>query len=189
MHAFRLIMIVVFVLCAAASVRAQEKQYPLLVESEYFTIYAYPGMDGADLLERINFNIFLQFDKALEDSGDAVPDVLGKTMDAIFLEVGDVLGIALYSFHGNIKIFSDQESLNAEYRALFHDDFFERAFYLHEKNTLYLSHADISMGIMVHEIAHVLMSHYFVVPPSQKLQEILSGYVEYHFRKRTGTLP
>lgn len=32
-------------------------------------------------------------------------------------------------------------------------------------------------------MGHALMSHYFVVQPSVKIQEVLAGYVEYQLRK------
>ena len=37
---------------------------------------------------------------------------------------------------------------------------------------------------IAHEIAHAIINHYFVVPPSVKMQEILSGYVEYSLNKK-----
>jgi hypothetical protein len=37
--------------------------------------------------------------------------------------------------------------------------------------------------VLGHEIAHAIMSHYFVVLPSEKIQEVLAGFVEYQLRK------
>jgi len=162
---------------------ARGKAYPLIAEGEYFSIYAYPGMDVQDLLEKINFDSFFQVD-GLDTVMDSPRDITAKTFDAVYLEVSDAIGISAYSFTGKIKIFPNQKELSDEFRALFGRDFPERAFYLHEKKTLYFSHEDIHIGMLVHEMAHIAMSNYFVIPPSPKLQEILSGYVEYHFRRR-----
>ncbi len=178
--------------CGHFCAHAAGNVYPLVAEGEFFDIYADPRIDIESLLSRVNFDYFYQLEMIgpVKEGGQAPSprQVLSKTLDGIYLVVCDTLGIGLYSFHGNLKIFPDQQSLSDEYRAMFQSDFTERSFYFHETNTLYVSAADLTVGIIVHEIAHVVMSHYFVVPPSAKLQEILSGYVEYHFRKQLGTL-
>jgi hypothetical protein len=55
-------------------------------------------------------------------------------------------------------------------------------------NTIYLSFNEMTLGIISHEMAHAIISNYFVTPPSPKIQEILSGYVEYSIRKKAGDL-
>lgn len=161
---------------------AQEADLPLLAQGEFFSIYAYPGIDPEELLQRLNFNYFFEVN-GLQTGRDSPKDIVAKTFDAIYLEVSDTLGISAYAFKGKVKIFTDQQALNREYVAFFGKDFPERAFYLHEKGTLYFSMADLTLGMLAHEMAHVIMSHYFVIPPPARLQEILSGYAEYHFRK------
>lgn len=179
---FVFIILLIAVCCGRDAVLAQEARYPLLAQSEYFSIYAYPEADTQQLLQKLNFNSFFQVD-GLTLANDSPRDIVAKTFDAIYLEVSDTLGISVYSFEGKVKIFPNQAALNDEYRAIFHQDFSERAFYIHEKSTLYISLEDMTIGMMAHEMAHMIMSNYFIVPPSPKLQEILSGYVEYHFRK------
>jgi len=180
----------VLLCCGAGLATAAGQSYPLVTESQFFNVYADPEVDIEDLLTRMNFDYFYQLEMIgpKEEFLPSPREVLGKTLDGIFLEVCDTLGIGLYSFHGNLKIFPDQPALAAEYRELFGAEFSERSFYFHETNTLYVAASDLTVGIVVHEIAHVVMSHYFVVPPSPKLQEILSGYVEFHFRKALGIL-
>ena len=67
-------------------------------------------------------------------------------------------------------------------------DLDERSYYLHETNTVYISYKDLTLGMLGHEIAHAIISNYFVVLPSAEVQEILSGYVEYSLKKQTMTL-
>ena len=50
-------------------------------------------------------------------------------------------------------------------------------------NTIYASAENFKIGVIGHEIAHAVISHYFVVQPSVKIQEVLAGYVEYQLRK------
>jgi len=62
-------------------------------------------------------------------------------------------------------------------------DFRERSFYVFDSNTIFISYQDLTLGMLGHEIAHAVISGYFVVPPPDKVQEVLAGYVEYSLRK------
>ena len=57
-------------------------------------------------------------------------------------------------------------------------------FYFHDDKTIYISTEDLTLGMLGHEMAHAIISHYFVVPPPTKVQEVLSGYVDYSFQKK-----
>jgi hypothetical protein len=73
------------------------------------------------------------------------------------------------------------------YRRLFDRDLGEvKSFYVYELNTIYTSAENFRRGIIGHEIGHAIMSHYFVVQPPVKIQEVLAGYVEYQLRKSAG---
>ena len=119
----------------------------------------------------------------------APADRLARTVDALYAEASDILGIHVYSFHGNLKFYPDHAALNEIFQNYFHEDFPQYSFYLHERATLYSSLPDLTLGMLGHEIAHAIISHYFVIPPPARVQEILSGYVEYNLRKSAGTLP
>ncbi len=179
----------VWVCCGMRGGYAAELPYALLAEGEFFSVYADPQVDSEDLLERINFDYFYQLEMMdSQEAGLASPrQILAKTLDGVYLEVCDTLGIGLYSFHGILTILPDRQSLNAEYQALFQKEFSAGSFYVYETNALYVSAGDLSVGLIVHEITHIVLSHYFVVPPSEKLQDILSEYVDYHFRKQLGS--
>ena len=60
---------------------------------------------------------------------------------------------------------------------------------MNDINTIYVDSENININIFGHELSHAIQSHYFVVPTSNKMQEILAGYVEYQLRKYTNTLP
>jgi len=168
---------------------AQEKNLPLIVKTDYFSLYGQANFDVEDLLWELNYNYFLQGDNLLEEPSQDPKVILKKTMDALFLEASDILGIHAYSFHCKIKFYPDKASLKKAYGEYAKGEFEERSFYVHEKKTLYVSYPDLTLGMLGHEIAHAIQSHYFVVPPPPKVQEILSGYVEYSLRKSTNTLP
>ena len=167
---------------------ARDINLPLFVKSKYFSVYANKDIDITAFLSKLHFEHFTHIDNIFDSPVSDRKDVLAKTLDGFFLEVSDILDIHIYSFHGNIKIVSDSKKIQSVFRDFFGMDFNERAFYAHENNTIYVSFSDLTLGMLGHEIAHAIQSHYFVVPPPVKIQEVLSGYVEYNLRKSTGTL-
>ena len=172
-----------------ASTCAEEMDFPLIVKSKYFSVYGDDNLDINSLLSKLNFEYFFRLDSILESPTRDKRTILSRTLDSLYLEVSDILDIHIYSYHGIIKILPDTDSVSAVFEHFFGSDFEERSFYIPEQNTIYISFRDITLGMLGHEISHAIQSRYFVVPPPAKVQEVLSGYVEYNLRKATGTLP
>jgi len=185
-------MSIMFAFCLPAgrapAVFAQGIKLHLITKSKYFSVYSYKGLDISLLLTKLNFNYFRQLDN-LSYRSDMPRDILASTLDALYLEVSDILDIHMYSFHGNIDIVPDKGYVSSIFRSYFKRNFPERSFYFHNKNTIYISFADLTLGILGHEIGHAIISHYFVVLPPAKIQEVLCGYIEYSLGKSTGTIP
>lgn len=168
------------------SVFSQEESLSLCAEGKYFSIYGYKGLDTNSLLKKLKYSYFSHIDSILGDESSGTKSFLEKTIDGLYLEVSDILDIHIYSFHGKIMIIPDKNYINAIFKSYFEGDFPERSFYLPEKNTIYISFSDLTTGMLGHEIAHAIISNYFVVSPPAKVQEVLAGYVEYKIQKKTG---
>jgi len=182
--------LIVGVLCLFASpVFAQGRRLPLLTRSEYFTIYAQDDVDLYTLLTKLDFNYLLQLESLELPPDPDLRDVLAKTMDALYAEVSDILNINVYSFHGNVKFLRDRRQVEREYYRIYRADFKEPAFYHHDQDTIYVSYADLTLGMLGRAIAEAILSHYFAVPPTEKVKEVLSGYVEYSLREASGNGP
>jgi hypothetical protein len=165
-----------------------QEEGSLIVEGKYYSLYAERSVDLSSVLTKVNFN-YLLHDDTFGGKTDDARSMLASTLDALYSEVSDILDIHMYTFHGSIRIVPDKDSLNALFRQSYGVDFRDPSVYVHEKNTIYISLADLTIGMLGHEIAHAIISHYFVVPPPTKVQEVLSGYVEYNLRKNRGSLP
>lgn len=173
---------------SCASFSFAQEEGTLIVAGKYFSLYASRSVNLSSVLTKINFNYLLHAD-SFESHSDDSSTMLASTLDALYNEVSDILDIHVYSFHGSIRIVSDKGSLSELFKQSFGVDFREPSVYVHEKNTIYISLADLTLGMLGHEIAHAIISHFFVVPPPVKIQEVLSGYVEYNLRKTRGSLP
>ncbi|MFC1658858.1 hypothetical protein ACFL1D_05700, partial [Candidatus Omnitrophota bacterium] len=172
---FRILFCAIIILSANPCF-AQAESLNLVAESKYFSLYGDSSLDLNSLLEKLDFDYSLHPDMALGGYGAGEErSTLSKTLDALYLEVSDILDIHIYSFHAEIRLFADQDSVSAQFREFFKMDFNERSFYLPEKNAIYVSFGDLTPGMLAHEIAHAIICKYFVVPPPARVQEVLCG--------------
>lgn len=148
----------------------------------HFTVYYPAQLDIASLSEKLNIG---SADSILagKSSVSSSATGLGDMVDTLFTRVCDILDMQLYSYQGNIKVCRDAAQLNQIYRNLFGRDANKESFYIYDLNTVYISAGNFTREILGHEIAHAVISHYFVVLPSVKIQEVLAMYVEYQLRK------
>ena len=156
------------------------------IPTEHFTILYEPGIDISSLIEALNIS---PSDKLLagkaSESQPSPETELAEALDTLFIRVCDTLDMRLYrSFQGTIKICSNNDKLCRAYFNLFSTELNSNyPFYVHSLATIYISAENFTAAMLGHEIAHAVISHYFVVLPSVKIQEVLAGYVEYQLRK------
>ena len=154
------------------------------IEGRYFTVYYAPELEITGLLQKLNISAAEKLLVGKEDDGSFSSETgLADMVDAIFLLACGVLDMNLYSYHGTIKICRDSSQLNGIYGNLFKQNTTLRSFYVNDLNTVYTSVDNFSRGVIGHEIAHAVISHYFVVLPSVKIQEVLAMYVEYQLKR------
>lgn len=155
------------------------------VQGEYFTVYYEPNLDIRGLIQQLDI---YPSDEILTGRsigrGDYSENTLTDKIDMLFRRICDILDMRLYSFDGNIKVCRDQDQVNRVYNKLFRKDLATfHSFYVYDINTIYISAENFRREVLGHEIAHAVISHYFVVQPSMKVQEVLAGYIEYQLRK------
>lgn len=157
------------------------------IKGEHFSVYYEPDLDTRELIQ--NLDIYpsdeILTGKSIEKS-DFSETTLADMVDILFRRVCDTLDMQLYSFQGNIKVCRDREHVNSVYNTLFNRDLKSfHSFYVYDINTIYISAENFKREVLGHEIAHAVISHYFVVQPSIKVQEVLAGYIEYQLRKES----
>lgn len=148
------------------------------IESQHFAIFYSPQLDPEELARELDIH---PLDKII--SGGSYSSDLGGMVDTLFSQVCDILDMRLYSFRGNIKICRDDAQVSEIYRNLFDKPLNNHSFYVYDTNTVYISNDHFKKEILGHEIGHAVISHYFVVLPSVKIQEVLAVFVEYQLRK------
>lgn len=156
------------------------------LSSKYFDVTLKGGVDGLTLAKKLNINYFRHIETITNDDNPASEGMLGRALDSLFLEVSDILDIHIYSLKINLEVFPTRDFVNKEILRCSGKVLDMPSFYYYEKNTIYISEADLRTGMLAHEVAHAIISHYFVIPPPERAQEILSGYVEYSINKLSG---
>lgn len=152
---------------------------------KHFVIYYGPEINILNLTQALDITHSDKFlaGKSFEKEKDSSESRFADIFDILFARVSDILDMHLYSFQGEIKLCRDREQLNKIYYGLFNKQLNSASFYVYSLNTIYISQADFKYEIIGHEIAHAIISHYFVVLPPLKIQELLASYVEYQLKR------
>jgi len=176
---------ILFVFCILSLVLCARDLFAESLKSKYFDIEIRQDVDKFDLIKKLKINYFLHLDTATSKTGFEVDDQLKAVLDAIYLEVCDELDIHMPSFRIGLEIMPDRNLVNETVRPYYKGKIDVPSFYRYDNNMIYISSADLTVGMLAHEISHAIISHYFVVPPPMKVQEVLAGYAEYSIRKLT----
>lgn len=181
-----LILSILFTLATGVSYSYEDGFGPAKkVEGGHFTIYYAPELETSFLMQQLNLGVSDRFLTGETVKAANSPIELTDMVDTLFARVCDVLDMQLYSYKGDIKVCKNFDHLKAIYKTLFDRELTRQSFYVNDLNTIYISEEFFKPEILGHEIAHAVISHYFVVLPSVKIQEVLATYVEYQLRKTT----
>jgi len=169
----------VFLLCFfySGNIFAQE------LKSKYFNMNISNSADLFQILKKLDIKYLQHLDVAAPKDASDTKEMLKEAMDTLYLEVSDILDIHMYSFQVNLEILPDKDSFNKVLEQVCGKQSDAPSFYFHERNVIYISLDNIRLGILGHELAHAIISHYFAVPPPEKIQEVLAAYVEYSLNK------
>jgi hypothetical protein len=158
------------------------------IDTGHFTIYYKSGVDINNLISQLHVS---QADQILANQtvNASSPQIqLSNMVEVLFAHTSDVLDMHIYSLKVNIKIFATQQDLADFYNNLFHARIpcTGYGFYLDDARSIYMSAGRFRRAILAHEMGHAIMSRYFVIQPSVRIQEVLAGFIEYQLRKSQG---
>jgi len=148
------------------------------IHSDYFMIYYRPDVD----LKRIEKSLEIRRVFAGSDPDPLFSPQKGVAyrMDALYGRVREILQMYPEGLNIKIRIFKKRKELDKEYYKIFREKKSLKSFYVYRFNTIYLNEEDISDSVVAHEMGHAVVDHYFAVRPGEKIQEILSQYIDIH---------
>lgn len=155
------------------------------IEGEHFTIQYKDGVDLNALAEKLKISDTDQQLTNLKLDNSSSERKLASMIEILFNRASDILDMHVYSLKGHIKVFADHKQLEAFYHRLFRGNLpcTGFSFYSPDYDSIYISAFNFRREILGHEMGHAIMTRYFVVQPSIKIQEVLACFVEYQLRK------
>lgn len=166
---------VFLILADFSTVAANEEQYS--TESKYTIIQYSNERDLNEFAAKIKgLGVFGFFKK--KEKKDRL--FLKNKIDEVVERVKVILDMYPLELRFNIVLYSTYKEVEREFRKFSFLSKSPIAFYYHTNRTIFVSVEDITDHILAHEIAHAVISIYFVTPPPAKMQEILAQYVDIH---------
>lgn len=143
-----------------------------------FTVYYEQSVNLDKLYRKISRRRLYFYKSTRPDPASTLDEKISFRVNLILERVKEILGMYPVSINFKIKIFKDQISVTDAYRGITgrHDKV--KAFYVHKLNTIFTSEEGVSDSVLAHEMGHLLQNYYFLVPPSSKVSELLSVYVD-----------
>lgn len=156
------------------------------IDGKNVIVYFSPDTDVPALMRQLDVRLAdsIIAGKSIIKSANPPDSQLADMLDTLFMQVSDIMDMHIYSLQVNIKICRDDVELEHIYNRLSGLELKDRkSFFMADSNTIYISTNSFKKEILGHEMAHAIISRYFVIPPPVKIQEILAMYVEYCLRK------
>lgn len=174
MHLFKSIFIVLFLIVTASVSSGFE------LKTEYATII----YEKEEHLRQFNKKVSLGSLSYLmrnKKSFTAADEVKNK-LDVIVERVETILDMFPKGLKFTIVLLSSDTDVQKVYRNRYGSRVNFIAFYSPKDKTVFISVDDIKLGVLAHELTHVILDQYFGVSPPVKIHEILARFVETHLK-------
>lgn len=107
----------------------------------------------------------------------------GKKVDSLYERAQTILDMRKKMKKITLYLHEDADDLRATYKEIYGKSTKFRAWYIFEKNSIYLNVEDCHPGMVAHEMAHSIIDHFLLVRPPENSAEILAMYVDSHLFK------
>jgi hypothetical protein len=171
-----LALVIIFVVVPASP------SYGIEMKTGYATIIYSQREQLSRFNERISFRDYSYRGRNLII--DTVGNEVGKKLDAIVEKTEIILHMFPRKLKFNVRLLNKDTDVWASYRNRYGALAHYMAFYSPQADTIYISVEDVSLRILAHELAHVIIDKYFCTYSSCVLvpvavQEELAQFVEY----------
>lgn len=114
--------------------------------------------------------------------GEDLLQAVAQKVDALYERVQEILDMrGKLEKKVTLRVYPDKDALARVYQAFTGSPSLRvRAWYIYERNTVYLNSRDVHDGMVAHEVAHAIIDHYLMVRPPRATAEILARYVDEH---------
>lgn len=151
---------------------------------ELKTKYALVTYDNETVLKKFNKEVKLgSLSYLLKNKRSlSIEDEVKNKIDVIVERVQSILEMFFRDLTFNMVFMASQKDVQNIFENKYGKDVDYIAFYSPKDKTIYLSVRDIELGVLAHEIAHVVIDHYYGISTPSKIHEVLVQYVETHLK-------
>ena len=145
--------------------------------------YADIVYQNQEVLKEFNHNLYLGRNLSREISRKnivTVEDEVYAKVDFIVAKVETVLDMFPEGIHFRLVILRDRGEVAKAYRQSFNKKVNYKAYYSLPQKTIYISAEDTSLRVLSHEIAHMVVDHFFEVRPPYNIHELMAQFAEKH---------
>jgi len=135
-----------------------------------------------DLLRKFNRNVRLGSLSyaARNRTSITVEDEVRNKVDVILERVKAVLVMFPGNLNFTIILLQSDTDVQKVYTGKFGKKVDFISFYAPRDKTVYISVDDVRLGVLAHELAHVVIDFYYETPTPVKIHEVLAQFVESH---------
>ncbi len=135
-----------------------------------------------DLLRKFNRNVRLGSLSyaARNRTSITVEDEVRNKVDVILDRVKAVLAMFPGNLNFTIILLQSDTDVQKVYTGKFGKKVDFISFYAPRDKTVYISVDDVRLGVLAHELAHVVIDFYYETPTPVKIHEVLAQFVESH---------
>lgn len=151
------------------------------IDSRYCTMWLHPSIEVKQVSKRIS--TWRVRPRVKADKGEGVESELAAKCDTIFRRAEEILDMYPPGIHTTIRILKEREEIEGIHSNRYGYGTEAVAFYVFEENTIYATLKDLSESVLVHEMAHCIIDHYFRIRPPRKIEEMLAMHVDTHLRE------
>lgn len=135
------------------------------------------------LLQQFNQRVRLGLANSLgrQRSELLLQDEVSNKLDLVYGRVQEILDMHTPASKLSIVLLPSTVAVQALYKEQFatHVDYI--AFFSPAENRVYLAVDQVNIRVLAHELAHVVIQHYFHQRPPERVHELLAQYVEKQF--------
>lgn len=150
------------------------------VQSRYCTLWIDPETD----IKKVSNKISIRGISRLKLPKGSSPETeLAAKCDILFERAEEILDMYPPGIHVTLKVVASRDTISQVHKAQYDVGTDAPAIYLFESNTIYAWAKEISESVLIHEMAHCILDHYFQVRPPRKIEELLAMHVDAQMRE------
>ncbi len=150
------------------------------VESRYCTLWINSEIDIKSVSRKINVR---GISRLKLPKGTSPETELAAKCDILFERAEEILDMYPPGIHVTLKVTASHDTITQAHEAQYAAGTDAVAIYLVESNTIYAWAKEISESVLIHEMAHCVLDHYFQVRPPRKIEELLAMHVDAQMRE------